>query len=205
MMKSELIAIFLFIAALTPGAARADVTEPPETAQGGAVEFESDQTVLRQLMKLSREAKLSLSEAIAMAERLHDRSRAVQIGFERAGGLEYRVRTVRDSVIWESTIAARTGRLTRKETVFSLSELSGEDRRDVDALKHVRPELSEAMLFAENAVSGKAVGASLIDEDGTPNFTVVVVSNDRLNQVMLEARRIARDVTTSFHREHGRH
>jgi uncharacterized membrane protein YkoI len=202
-MKSNIVAMFLLMAAFAPRSAVADIAELPDSAKGGAVEFDSDQTVFRQLTQLSREAKFSLSEAIAMAEKLHNGSRAVQIGFERAGCPEYRVRTVRDSVIWENTIDARNGRVTGNETVFSLSELSSDDRRDVDALKHVRPELSEAVLFAENAVAGKAVGASLIDEDGTPNFAVVVVSSDRLKQVMLEARRIE-DVTAS-HRARGHH
>jgi hypothetical protein len=80
---------------------------------------------------------------------------------------------------------------------FSFSELSSDDRRDIDALKHVRPELLEAVAFAEKAAEGKAVGATLVDEDGTPNFAVVVVSNDRLKQVMLEARRDDRHASAS--------
>lgn len=176
----------------------ADISEMPASAQdGGAAEFDSDQKIVRQLLELSREAKVSLSEVIATAERLHGGSRTVQIGFERADSPEYRVRTVRDSVIWENTIDARNGRIIGEETMFFLGGLSSDDRRDIDALKHVTQELSEAVLFAEKAVAGKAVGGSLIDEDGTPNFAVVVVSSDRLKQVILEARRVDRHATTS--------
>jgi uncharacterized membrane protein YkoI len=198
-MKNDLFAMFIFMAALAPGVARADLAEAPASAQGGgAPELDSDQMVLRQLRELSREAKVSLSEAIATAEKLHDGSRTVQIGFERAGFSEYRVRTVRDSVIWENTIDARNGRINGEETVLSLGELSSDDRRDIDALEHVTQQLSEAVLFAEKAVAGKAIGGCLIDEDGTPNFAVVVVAGDRLKQVMLEARRVDRHATTSY-------
>jgi hypothetical protein len=182
---------------LTPGAAMADISKVPAPARDGiAAELDSDRTVLRQLLELSREAKVSLSEAIATAERLHDGSRTVQIGFERAGSPEYRVRTVRGSVIFENTVDARNGRIVGKERLFLLDELSSDDQHDIDALKHVTPELSDAVVFAEKAVTGKAVGGCLIDEDGTPNFAVVVVSSDRLKQVMLEARRVERHATT---------
>ena len=133
-----------------------------------------------------------MSEAIAVAEKLHEGSRTAQIGFENADSPEYRVRTVRGSVIWENIIDARNGRIVGGETMVSLDELGDGDRRDIDALTHVRAELTEAVMFAEKAVGGTAVGATLIDEDDTPNFAVVVISGDRLKQVMLEARRVDR-------------
>ena len=189
-MKNELFAIFIWVAAFVPGAALAELSGPPTAAQDlGAAEIDSGQTVLRKLLQLAREARVSLSEAIATAEKLHDGSRTAQIGFEKPDCPEYRVRTVRGNVIWENNIDARNGRIIGKETTFSFSELSSDDRRDIDALKHVRPELLEAVAFAEKATEGKAIGATLVDEEGTPNFAVIVVSNDRLKQVMLEARR----------------
>jgi uncharacterized membrane protein YkoI len=189
-MKNDLLAMFILIAAFVPGAALAELSEPPTATQDiGAAEIDTDQTVLRQLLQLAREARVSVSEAIAAAEKLHDGSRTTQIGFEKPDSPEYRVRTVRGNVIWENNIDARSGRIIGKETTFSFGELSSDDRRDIDALRHVRPKLLEAVAFAEKATEGKAVGATLIDEDGTPNFAVVVISNDRLKQVMLEARR----------------
>jgi uncharacterized membrane protein YkoI len=188
-MKNDLFAMIMLIAAFVPGAALAELSEPPTAAQDlGAAEIDNDQTVLRQLLQLAREARVSLSEAIATVEKLHDGSRTAQVGFEKPDSLAYRVRTVRGNVIWENNIDARNGRIIGKETTFSFGELGSDDRRDIDALKHVRPELLEAVAFAEKATEGKAVGATFIDEDGTPNFAVVVISNDRLKQVMLEAR-----------------
>ena len=83
-MKNELFAIFILVAAFVPGAALAELSEPPTAAQDlGAAEIDSGQTVLRQLLQLAREARVSLSEAIATAEKLHDGSRIAQIGFEK--------------------------------------------------------------------------------------------------------------------------
>jgi uncharacterized membrane protein YkoI len=202
-MKNDLFAMFILIAAFVPGAALADLSEPPTATQDiGAAEIDSDQTVLRQLLQLAREARVSVSEAIGAAEKLHDGSRTTQIGFDKPDSPEYRVRTVRGNVIWENNIDARNGRIIGKEKTFSFGELSSDDRRDIDALKHVRPELLEAVAFAEKTTEGTAVGATLIDEDGTPNFAVVVISGDRLKQVMLEARRDDRHAS-AFHRPVG--
>jgi uncharacterized membrane protein YkoI len=196
-MKNDLFAMFIFMAALVPAAAATGRAESSAPAQGAAeVGSDNGEAVLRKLLELSHEAKVSLSEAIAKAEKLHDGSRTVQIGFEGEGLPEYRVRTVRGGAIWENTIDARNGRIIGREASFSSRELSPDDRRDIDALKHVTQDLSEAVLYAEKAVAGKAVGGCLVDEDGTLNFAVVVVSDDRLKQVMLEAKRVDRHTAT---------
>jgi uncharacterized membrane protein YkoI len=187
-MKNNLLATFIVGGALASSAAMAGGSGSCASAQdGGTAEVDSDQTIVRKLLELSHEAETSLTEAIAMAEKLHDGSRTVQIGFERSGSPEYRVRTVRGSVIWENTVDARNGRIIGNEARFFLGELSPGDRRNIDALDHVAQDLSKAVHFAEKAVAGKAVGGCLIDEDGRPSFAVVVVSGNRLKQVMLEA------------------
>jgi uncharacterized membrane protein YkoI len=197
-MKKGLFAMFILVAAFVPGSAIADLSAPSTATQDGdAAVVDNDREVLRQLLKLSHEATVSLGEAITKAEKLHEGSRTTHIGFEKPDSVEYRVRTVRGNAIWENTIDARNGRIIGKENSFSPSELSSDDRRDIEALKHVMPELSAAVAFAEKAVEGKAVGATLIDEDGTPNFAVVVISNNRLKQVMLEARRDDRHALAS--------
>jgi len=187
-MKNDLLAMFSIRGALAPGAGIADGSESSTSAQDGGAAEDGDQTILRKLLELSHEAEASLTEAIATAEKLHDGSRTVQIGFERSGSPEYRVRTVRGGMIWENTVDARNGRIIGNEARFSLWELSHDDRRNIDALKHVTQDLSQAVLFAEKAVAGRAVGGCLIDEDGAPRFAIVVVSGNRLKQVVLEAR-----------------
>jgi uncharacterized membrane protein YkoI len=179
--------ILLFWAALLPAGATADVTEVPSGAQDRSdANVESDDDAVRRLLALFRAAQLSLSEAMAIAEKLHDGSRTAQISFAISGDRGYRVRTVKNDLVWENTIDANTGRVAGEETVLTLNQLGDADRGNIVALRSVKQKLSDAVLVAEKAASGKALGGSLMNEDGKLNFVVAVVSDDRLKQVMLE-------------------
>jgi len=179
--------ILLFWAALLPAGATADVTEVPSAAQDRSdANVESDDDAVRRLLALFRAAQLSLSEAMAIAEKLHDGSRTAQISFAILGDRGYRVRTVKNDLVWENTIDANTGRVAGEETVLTLNQLGDADRGNIVALRSVKQKLSDAVLVAEKAASGKALGGSLMNEDGKLNFVVAVVSDDRLKQVMLE-------------------
>jgi len=203
-MKGFLFAIILlFWAALVPAAATADVTEVPSATQDRSdTNVESDDDAVRRLLALFRAAQLSLSEAMAIAERLHDGSRTAQIRFDVSGDRGYRVRTVKDNHVWENTIDAKTGRVVDQETVFALTQLSDADRSNIVALRSVRQELSDAVLVAEKAAPGKALGGGLMREDGKLNFVVVIVSDDHLKEVMLEPPVVGRQGSTSSRFKH---
>jgi uncharacterized membrane protein YkoI len=203
-MKGFLFAIILlFWAALVPAAATADVTEVPSATQDRSdTNVESDDDAVRRLLALFRAAQLSLSEAMAIAERLHDGSRTAQIRFDVSGDRGYRVRTVKDNHVWENTIDAKTGRVVDQETVFALTQLSDADRSNIVALRSVRQELSDAVLVAEKAAPGKALGGGLMREDGKLNFVVAIVSDDHLKEVMLEPPVVSRQGSTSSRFKH---
>ena len=203
-MKGFLFAIILlFWAALVPAAATADVTEVPSATQDRSdTNVESDDDAIRRLLALFRAAQLSLSEAMAIAERLHDGSRTAQIRLDVSGDRGYRVRTVKDNHVWENTIDAKTGRVVDQETVFALTQLSDADRSNIVALRSVRQELSDAVLVAEKAAPGKALGGGLMREDGKLNFVVVIVSDDHLKEVMLEPPVVGRQGSTSSRFKH---
>ncbi len=195
--------ILLFWAALVPAAATADVTEVPSATQDRSdTNVESDDDAVRRLLALFRAAQLSLSEAMAIAERLHDGSRTAQIRFDVSGDRGYRVRTVKDNHVWENTIDAKTGRVVDQETVFALTQLSDADRSNIVALRSVRQELSDAVLVAEKAAPGKALGGGLMREDGKLNFVVAIVSDDHLKEVMLEPPVVGRQGSTSSRFKH---
>jgi uncharacterized membrane protein YkoI len=187
MKRFQFATILFFWAALVPASATADVTEVPSAAQDRSdSNVESDDDAVHCLLALFRAAQLSLSEAMAIAEKLHDGSRTTQIIFAISGDRGYRVRTVKNDLVWENTIDANTGRVAGEETVLTLNQLGDADRSNIVALRSVKQELSDAILVAEKAASGKALGGSLMNEDGKLNFVVAVVSDDRLMQVMLE-------------------
>lgn len=187
-MKSFPLAIvFLFWAALVPAQATADITEAPLASQDRSdTNVESDDNATRDLLALFRAARLSLSEAMTIAERLHGGSRTAQISFALSGDHEYRVRTVKGNRVWENNIDAKTGRIAGEETVLDPNQLGDADRNNILALKFVKQQLSDAVFLAEKATSGKAFGGGLMNEDGKLTFVVVVVSDDRLKEVMLE-------------------
>jgi uncharacterized membrane protein YkoI len=166
---------------------------PPASAtqavQEGAAEDERihQETVSREL-EAFRAAQLSLREAIGIAEKLHIGSRTADISFDGASGLPvYRVKTVQDNRLWEHAIDAKTGNTIGTETASHLNDLNPDDRNNILALRTVRQELSDAVIIAEQVASGRAIGGSLMDDNGKLNFVIVVVSaGSDLKQVVLE-------------------
>jgi hypothetical protein len=181
-MKNNLSATMV---ALAPPGAMADVAEPARAVRNNCAPGDV-QKMVRQLFELSRQARVSLRDAIAVAERRPDGSRTVKVGFDRSASPCYRVRTVRDDEIWENTVDAKSGRIRGVERVLSFQNLGSDDRTNIKALKHVTQEMSEAVLVAERVLPGMAVGGCLVDNSVTLNFVVLMVSGDRLKQVKLE-------------------
>ena len=145
--------------------------------------------IIHQLFELSRQARVSLRDAIAVAERRHHGSRTVRIGFYRSTSTCYRVRTVKEAEIWDNGVDVKTGGITGIERVISFQKLGSEDRSNIKAFKHVTQGMSEAVQVAERVVPGMAVGGALINDSGTLHFVVLVDSGDRLKQVKLEVNR----------------
>ena len=190
-MKSNLLAMPVTMAALAPPGVTADIPEPAGAAWNNSA-LSDAQKMIRQLFELSRQALVPLRDAIAVAEERHHGSRTVRIGFDRSSASPcYRVRTVRDAEIWENNVDAKTGRIRGAERVLSFQKLGSEDRTGIKALRHVTQEMSEAVLVAERVVPGMAVGGCLVDESVKLNFIILVVTGDRLKQVMLEVDRHA--------------
>lgn len=152
---------------------------PPSHQESNA---ESDQRFLT----LFRAASLPLTQAIAIAERLHAGSRTAAIAFDVSSTPAYRVRTVKDGEIWENVIDASTGRAASPELTSSLNELEAEERDNIIALRSLGPELADAVVIAEKAAVGKAISGGLVKENSQVNFVVVVLSDDRVKEVFLE-------------------
>ena len=197
MSKKQLLAVIVWSAALAATGAIADVTHTPFEPTDGAVAAKRDaeDAAFRRLLEQFRTIKISLIEAVAIAEHLHGGSRTADVSFELSGSSVYRVRTVKDERIWENVIDANTGSVTEKEISSSLRELDGDDLGNIIALKSVKQELSDAVRIAEKAAAGSALAGGLIKQDGKLNFVVVIASGDRLKEVMLEPPRVGRQGT----------
>ncbi|WP_342711839.1 PepSY domain-containing protein [Bradyrhizobium sp. B124] len=195
MSKKRLLAIIVLSATFAATGTRADVTHTPldTTNRGVAAQGDADEAAIRRLLAQFRTIKIPLSQAVAIAEHLHDGSRTTDVSFEISGPAIYRVRTVGNERLWENVIDANTGRVTEKEISSSLKELDREDLGKIIALKSVEQELSDAVRIAEKAAAGSALAGGLVKQDGKLNFVVVVASGDRLKEVMLEPPRVGKE------------
>ena len=190
MSKKRLLAIIVWSAALAATGAIADVTHTPlDTANRGVA---AQRDVEHRLLEQFRTIKISLSQAVAIAEHLHDGSRTADVSFELSGTPVYRVRTLRHERIWENVVDANTGSVTENEISSSLRELDREDLDNILALKSVELELSDAVRIAEKAAEGSALAGGLLQQDGKLNFVVVIAVSDRLKEVMLEPPKVRR-------------
>ena len=186
--KHTFAGLLLLFSMLASSGAMADLNERSAGAfdqsapahQGSNAESDQD------FLALFRAASLSLRQAIAIAERLHAGSRAAAITFDISSTPVYRVRTVKNKEIWENAIDVSTGTTTRPELTLSLNEIEAEERDNIIALRSVEQELSDAVAIAEKATVGKAISGGLVKESDHINFVVVVLSDDRVNEVILE-------------------
>jgi len=189
MSRKHRFAIMLMLtAALAAPEARADITQPTASIEDkdGTTPADTEAAAIRRLLEQFRAARLSLREAMTIAEGLHRGSRIATICFETSSSPGYRVTTVKNGEVWENVIDANSGGVKGAEIASALQQLEAEDRVNIIALKQVRQELSDAVRVAENAASGTALGGGLMQQDGKLNFVVVVASGDDLKEVMLE-------------------
>jgi uncharacterized membrane protein YkoI len=194
MSKKRLLAIIVWLAALATTGAIADVTHTPLDGAnpGAATQHDAEEAVTRRLLDQFRTIKIPLSQAVAIAEHIHDGSRTADISVDISGPPVYRVRTVKDERVWENVIDANTGSVTEKEISSSLRELDREDLGNIIALESLELELSDAVRIAEKAAEGSALAGGLMKHDGKLNFVVFIASGDRLKEVMLEPPRSGR-------------
>jgi uncharacterized membrane protein YkoI len=195
MSKKRLLAIIVWFAALATTGAIADVTHTPLDGAnpGAATQRDAEEAVTRRLLDQFRTIKIPLSQAVAIAEHIHDGSRTAEISLDISGPPVYRVRTAKDERVWKNVIDANTGSVTEKEISSSLSELDRDELGNIISLKSVKQDLSDAVRIAEKAAAGSALAGGLMKQDGKLNFVIVVASGDRLKEVMLEPPRAGRE------------
>jgi len=186
--KQRFAVILLSLLALVPPYAIARSSAMQAAQEGGAEDERIHQETVNRELEAFRAAQLSLRQAIGIAEKLHSGSRTADISFDGASGSPvYRVKTVQHDRLWEHAIDAKTGNTIGTEAVSHLNDLNPDDRNNIIALRTVRQELSDAVVIAEQVASGRAIGGSLMDDNGKLSFVIVVVSGGSdLKQVVLE-------------------
>jgi len=146
-----------------------------------------DRRIIERELGLFRSAQISLRRAMEIAEALHSSSRTMDISLD--GGTDasvFRVRTAKDSLIWENTIDAQSGTVRGDEITSAVQDLHANDRVDLAAFRSIRQSMSDAVFIAEVSTSGRAIGGSLTHKNGRLNFVIIVLSGDDLKRVVLE-------------------
>lgn len=194
MSKKRLFALIVCSIVLAASGAVADVAQAPLDAEApsATAQRDTEDAAIHRVLAQFRTIQISLSQALTIAEHLHDGSRTTDISFEISSAPAYRVRTVRNESVWENVIDANNGGVTQREATSSLKELDRDDLANIMALKRIKQELSDAVRVAEKAAEGTALAGGLMKQDGKFNFVIVVASGDRLKEVMLEPPKVGR-------------
>lgn len=173
---------------LTPTDVAADsALTPPLHDEQHSDDSVMDQRIIERELELFRSVQVPLLKAMKIAEGLHADSRTADISFD--GGKEapvFRVKTIKDPLIWENAIDAQSGAVRGDEVTSSLQDFNANNRVDFAALKGIQQSMSDAVFIAEKATSGKAISGSLTRENGRLNFVIIVLSGDDLKRVVLE-------------------
>lgn len=172
---------FLLLLALAAIPASTPARASIETASPTSAPTFSDQewaAILREI-KVFPNAKISVRDAIEIAETRSKGARAVDVSFDgQADRLAYRVKTWRNDELWQGTIDASTGKVFGEEIVTPVSTLDAKDRDELAGFRTTGVNLYDVLSIAERFGQGKAVSAGLEEDDGRLIFLVVLVTAD---------------------------
>jgi uncharacterized membrane protein YkoI len=138
-------------------------------------------------IKVFANAKISVRDAIKIAEKRAAGTKAVDVSFDaRADRMAYRVKTYRYGQVWQGTIDASTGEIVGEEIETPVSALDPKDKVELADFKMAGVDLSDVVPIAEKYGVGKAVSAGLEEENGRLIFLVVVVADGALRQISID-------------------
>lgn len=179
--RQLLAAVMMAIILPVPVFAVASPTGEPEDSAA------AEQHAVNRELERFRGSAISLSQAMAIAEALHDGATTADISFDGAPDAPvYRVKTLHHDRVWHHAVNATTGQIIGGEAALPLRQLDAEDRSNLAALKSIRHRLADAVLVAEAAASGKAISGGLVRQRSRLNFAIMVISGGDLKEVILE-------------------
>jgi uncharacterized membrane protein YkoI len=171
--------LLLLVLSATPGLtpARASIDSSiPNPAQPFS---ESEWAAILRESKVFANVKISVRDAIEIAERRSPDAKAVDVSFDgQADRMAYRVKTYRHDEVWQGTIDASTGKILGEEVVTPISTLDAKDKTELAGFITAGVNLYDVLSIAERFGNGKAVSAGLEEENGRLIFLVVLVAAD---------------------------
>jgi uncharacterized membrane protein YkoI len=163
------------IPTFTPARASID-SSIPNAAQTFS---ESERAAILRETKVFANVKISVRDAIEIAEKRSSDAKAVDVSFDgQADRMAYRVKTYRHDEVWQGTIDASTGQILGEEVVTPISTLDAKDKIELADFRTAGVNLYDVLSIAERFGDGKAVSAGLEEENGRLIFLVVLVAAD---------------------------
>lgn len=138
-------------------------------------------------VKPFEDAKLSLSQAIASAQR-ENRGKPLAARFEMwRGKPAYLIRTYSANQIWETRVDANTGDAIGTPNSIARGELGSQTQKEMDALNNAQTSLTDAVNKAEQEKGGKVIMARVKPVSGGVGYDIDLVKDGRLHTAMIDA------------------
>lgn len=164
---------------------------------------ESERTAIFQEIKVFANVRISVRDAIKIAEGRASGAKVVDVSFDGGGGrLAYNVKTYLNDEISAVTIDASTGETVGDASVTPVSALDAKDRIELSGYSTAVVDLSDVVPIAEAYGAGKAVSVGLDEENGKVIFLVVVVTDGSLKQISVDPNEQSRLKNASFGKKH---
>lgn len=153
-----------------------------------AIDKDELQKQVEQEIRNFHSARISLRQALSITQSYLPKSRVVNISFnqESKSTPVYLVKSIQGDVLWELSVDAVSGQIAGSVTNTSLKDLDRDSQANLTAFRAIRQEMIDAVQVAERSATGTAISGGLLNEKGRLNFSIVVLVDDELKQVLLE-------------------
>jgi uncharacterized membrane protein YkoI len=140
-------------------------------------------------LKAAQAAKLSVLDAVGIAEKHANGGKVLEVSFKMQGGRPtYFLRTYQNGAVWEGSIDANSGAGLGPGETTPESDLDDEDKAELAGLRAASTILSQAVSTAEEHAKGKAVSGGLDETESGVVWEVIVAANGAAWTVIIDPR-----------------
>jgi uncharacterized membrane protein YkoI len=141
-------------------------------------------------LRAAEAAKLSVADAIAIAEEHAKGGTVLEVSFRMQGFRPtYALRTYQDGEVWEGAIDANSGAILGPGDTTAERDLDDEDKAELAGVRSATTTLAQAVKTAEEHVKGKAVSGGVEATKGGVVWEVIVAAKGAAWTVVIDPRR----------------
>ena len=161
----------------------------PAAVQGPEPEAEAGDATSPDL-RSAEAAKLSVADAIAIAEEHAKGGTVLEVSFRMQGFRPtYALRTYQNNEVWEGAIDANSGAILGPGDTTAERDLDDEDKAELAGVRSATTTLAQAVKTAEEHVKGKAVSGGVEATKGGVVWEVLVAAKGAAWTVGIDPRR----------------